>query len=249
MLTLRKIRTLKSRTQVRKCGSLMLMEARDPSFSDDYIVGLRDILLESDIVSDADKTVIGALSASYLEKRDPLYAKDIYYAVLKVLGEEPADWDALDEAGALSSEREVKHHTLFLDRVRSPYNIGAIFRSAEAFAIDRILLREGCGDVLSPRCHRTSRGTVDTVPHDVDCGLDVLEGRTIFALETGGVPIEDFCFPEDAVCVLGSEEDGVSPDVLALCTAKVSIGMTGSKGSLNVSVSAGILMHAWSLHP
>ena len=249
MLTLKKIRTLKSRTQVRKCGSQMLVEARNPSFSDDYILGLRDILFESDIVSDADKTFISGLFDSYLEKRDSLYAKDIYYAVLHVLGEEVADWDAVDDSGALSTGREVKRHTLFLDRVRSPYNIGAIFRSAEAFAIDRILLREGCGDVSSPRCLRTSRGTVDTVPCQVGCALDVLDGRTVFALETGGVPIEDFCFPEDAICVLGSEEDGVSPDVLARCTTKVSIGMTGSKGSLNVSVAAGILMHAWSLHP
>ena len=111
---------------------------------------------------------------------------------------------------------------------------------------------------------RTSRGTVDLVPHSVVDDLSVLEGRTVFALELGGVPLEEFDFPDDGICVLGGEEDGVSPDdgicvlggeedgvspdVLALCSRRVSIEQFGAKGSINVSVAAGILLHAWAVH-
>ena len=53
---------------------------------------------------------------------------------------------------------------------------------------------------------------------------------------------------DDGICVLGGEEDGVSPDVLALCSRRVSIEQFGAKGSINVSVAAGILLHAWAVH-
>ena len=62
------------------------------------------------------------------------------------------------------------------------------------------------------------------------------------------VPLEEFDFPDDGICVLGGEEDGVSPDVLALCSSRVSIEQFGAKGSINVSVAAGILLHAWAMH-
>ena len=116
-----------------------------------------------------------------------------------------------------------------------------------SFCVDHIYLREGCGDVGSPRCLRTSRGAVDVVPHTVVEDLSVLKERTVFALETGGDKISDFHFPQDGICVIGSEEDGVSPDVLALCDGRVSIEQFGAKGSLNVSVATGIMLHSWAL--
>lgn len=243
MLTIRKIEGLKPRLRLRKCSSLLVADSND-----DYIRALDGIVQKLDFLSEGDKERFHRLYMKYLEDRDILYLKDINQLALQALGEEMADWDSLDAEGHLDgASRRIKAHSLFLDRVRSPYNIGAIFRSAESFCVDHIYLREGCGDVGSPRCLRTSRGAVDVVPHTVVEDLSILKGRTVFALETGGDKISDFHFPQDGICVIGSEEDGVSPDVLALCDGRVSIEQFGAKGSLNVSVATGIMLHSWAL--
>jgi len=209
----------------------------------EYLDGLLSLLLSSDIVCEKDKDYFIKSFASF-KAGDSLAGEDIYYRILSILGEEVADWDFFKEGSLDESHRSVLPHRLLLDRVRSPYNIGAIFRSAESFGIEHIYLRE-CGDVDSPRCLRTSRGAKETVPYSIITSLDEIEGE-MFALETGGFSLEEFEFPSSAVCVLGSEESGVSPDALARCKNRVSIPMMGAKGSINVSVAAGILMYSWA---
>ena len=135
MITLKKIRTLKDRTQLRKAALLMYRESEQRRLDDDYLEGLRSIVLSSPVLAQSDKSGLDALFSSYLASRDPLCAKDIYYMLLRLLGEEPAEWDFVTEDGRLdASGRTVLPHSLFLDRIRSPYNIGAIFRSAESSA-------------------------------------------------------------------------------------------------------------------
>jgi TrmH family RNA methyltransferase len=75
------------------------------------------------------------------------------------------------------------------------------------------------------------------------------EPLPVFALETGGIPINEFHFPRRGLMITGSEELGVSPRALAAADAslgRVSIPCYGSKASLNVSTAFGIAMHAWS---
>ena len=68
----------------------------------------------------------------------------------------------------------------------------------------------------------------------------------IFALETGGTPIEEFQFPQKGICIIGSEELGISPQALKKATyGRVTIPMIGLKASLNVGVAFGILMQKW----
>ena len=68
----------------------------------------------------------------------------------------------------------------------------------------------------------------------------------IFALETGGTDINEFKFPKEGICIIGSEELGVSPEALNIATyGRVSIPMKGLKASLNVGVAFGILMQKW----
>ena len=79
--------------------------------------------------------------------------------------------------------------------------------------------------------------------------LAELEGDDgVFALEIGGTPIPDFRFPSRGTVIVGNEELGVRPEALELSLRKagtVTIPTGGIKSSLNVSVSFGILMHAW----
>jgi TrmH family RNA methyltransferase len=71
----------------------------------------------------------------------------------------------------------------------------------------------------------------------------------VFALETGGIPLAEFPFPQRGLLITGSEELGVSPRALAAADAslgRVSIPCYGTKASLNVSVAFGIAVQAWA---
>lgn len=248
MITLKKISTLKPRVQVRKCGSLMHLAANGTVLDGEYISGLLGILLSSELPSEEDKAYFRRTFDSF-RSGSMLSGEDVYYRCLRILGEESADWDEVDEKQKLDGKkRTVRPVRLLLDRVRSPYNIGAIFRSAESFGVEHIYLYE-CGDVCSPRAMRTSRGAVDVIPYSVITELSEVPGP-FFALETGGTLIADFEFPPEGTCIVGSEESGVSPECLALaCNNKVTIPLYGAKGSLNVSVATGILLYEWSQEP
>ena len=74
----------------------------------------------------------------------------------------------------------------------------------------------------------------------------VFKSQPQFALETGGTDINEFKFPEKGICIIGSEELGVSPEALKKATyGRVTIPMKGLKASLNVGVAFGILMPKW----
>ncbi len=89
-------------------------------------------------------------------------------------------------------------------------------------------------------------GCIETMGY-TRCSLNELpEDLPVFALETGGTDINEFKFPKQGICIIGSEELGVSPQALARATyGRVTIPMKGLKASLNVGVAFGILMQKW----
>lgn len=93
-------------------------------------------------------------------------------------------------------------------------------------------------------------GCVDRLPWErVSYEALSLCKEPLFALELGGVSLEEFAYPPRGILILGSEEVGVSPECLALAdrsSGRVSIPLYGWKGSLNVSVAYGILMSRWA---
>ncbi|MDR2499889.1 MAG: TrmH family RNA methyltransferase [Treponema sp.] len=181
---------------------------------------------------------------------DPLRSlNSIRHILLAELGKAPADWDFIDHQGLLNSgnRRIFPGTALFLEDVRAPYNVGAIFRTAESFGIERIYLSPLCASPLHPRASRSAMGCVSLIPWEHRT-LESLKGPC-FALETGGTALPDFAFPSRGLLVLGSEELGVSPGALARSDSskgRVSIPLWGAKGSLNVSAAFGILMYAWA---
>lgn len=171
------------------------------------------------------------------------------HALLARLGAEPAEWDLLEPGGGLdASSRRVLPLTLFLEEVRSPFNVGAMFRAAEAFGVERVLLSAATASPLHPRALKTSRGAVSVLPWE-QVGLEALREREgLVALELNGTPLDRFRFPERGVLLVGSEELGLSPEALRLAEAsagRVSIPMAGAKRSLNVAVACGIVLQAW----
>jgi TrmH family RNA methyltransferase len=180
----------------------------------------------------------------------------VRHELLRALQAEPAEWDLLvPETGGLDrSASRVFPIAVYLEDIRSPFNVGSIFRTSEAFGVQRILLSPRTPLPSHPRARKTARGADLALAWEV-AQLSALEGRVdlcapmgIFALELGGSPIGEFAFPARGIVLVGSEELGLSPEALRLADrslGRVSIPQAGAKRSLNVAVAFGILMQRW----
>lgn len=246
MLTKKKLLTLKDRTRTRKISLILSEAARQARLGNEA-----DLTYINDIVELENLDRIDSALNSDLKKLS-FKLEDYAQVLLARLGAEPSDWDFTDDTGELDvSRRVIQDKVLVLDRIRSPYNVGAIFRSADSFGIKKIILVEGTADPEHPRARRTSRGCTETVSWEFMTEEETLEflksydEKVVMALELGGENINTFDFPKSGVAVLGSEEFGVSPDILKRCGSRVTIPMAGTKGSLNVSVATGILLQRW----
>jgi TrmH family RNA methyltransferase len=172
------------------------------------------------------------------------------HALLAEADAAPAEWDLVEHGTGLLDRSGIRvlPVVIYLEDLRSPFNVGSIFRTAEAFGAQRILLSPRTPNPNHPRAARTARGAQDVLPWE-HADLEHAAAMTgVFALETGGTPIHDFPFPEKGVVLVGSEELGLSPEALQLADSqrgRVSIPLGGAKRSLNVSVAFGILMEEW----
>lgn len=134
----------------------------------------------------------------------------------------------------------------FAEDIRSPFNLGSIFRTAEGLGAEKLFLSQFCCSPEHPRAVRSGMGCIETLPFE-RCSLDELPADLpVFVLETGGTPIDEFKFPKRGICIIGSEELGASPDAIKKANGNcVTIPMVGLKASLNVGVAFGILMQKW----
>lgn len=139
-----------------------------------------------------------------------------------------------------------------LDNVRSLNNIGAIFRTSDAFLVDRVMLCGISATPPSPDIHKTALGAEDSVeweywPDTLGCVRALQEqGVTVCALEQvkGSIDLRDFR-PEPGkayAIIAGHEVKGVDPDVVNAADICLEIPQFGTKHSLNVSVSTGIAL-------
>jgi len=204
------------------------------------------------IAAELDAARTAALEALRLGRPEalPRPLNALRNALLHALGAEPAEWDFIDPlTGGLDASARVAFPIgVYLEDIRSPYNVGSIFRTAEAFGASRALLSPMTPRPDHPRASRTSRAAETVLPWSV-AALSTLRGSPgVFALELGGTPVDEFEFPESGTVLLGSEELGLSPEALGLAeegAGRVSIPLSGAKRSLNVAVAFGILMQRW----
>jgi len=179
---------------------------------------------------------------------------DVKHLLLNETGRSQADWDFTAGDGELDpAKRQIFDGMwVYFEDIRSPFNVGAMFRTAESFGIEKIILSPFCADPRHRRAQRTAMGCIDIVPWERRNLFAPEEtpqlSCPVFALETGGVPIDEFPFPRKGLLIAGSEELGVSPRALAAADAslgRVSIPCLGAKASLNVSVAFGIALQKW----
>lgn len=152
------------------------------------------------------------------------------------------------ELGELLVER--KGTAVALDRVRNPYNIGAILRTAAFFGVDAALLGAPAPHpALPPDAVRVAEGGVDhlTLSRTTDLAdtLARLKKRGVQIVGTDVVDARDalsFTFARPAILVMGHERDGMSERIGAQCDARVTIRGSGAVESLNVAVATGVLV-------
>jgi 23S rRNA (guanosine2251-2'-O)-methyltransferase len=139
---------------------------------------------------------------------------------------------------------------LVLDGVSDVRNFGAIVRSAECMGAHAVIIPEKGSARITPDAIKTSAGALHTFPvcreKSIVKAVEFLKDsglKIISATEKSGIPAFDAHMTGPAALVLGSEDKGISRELLGLSDVEVGIPMTGSIESLNVSVSAGILMY------
>lgn len=138
-----------------------------------------------------------------------------------------------------------------LDEVRSTLNVGSVFRTADAFRCEQIYLG-GLSPQPSKEMRKTALGATESVLWEsIPEGLSSLaklkdQGFQIWAIEQceGSIPLQDWTpnLQLKQVFVFGNEVSGVSDEVLTFCDGAIEIPQFGTKHSLNVSVSAGIVV-------
>ncbi len=189
--------------------------------------------------------------SEYYNRLNP--APNLYFCTMekRKLRNSELDRKSVDEF----KEAEKTPIIVILDNVRSLNNIGSVFRTADAFLIQKIYL---CGITAQPPhkdIQKTALGATETVNWEyVKDSLALVkslkgDGIKVYSIEQaeGAVMLNDFSPRRDETCavIFGNEVKGVQQSVVSASDAVIEIPQLGSKHSLNISVSTGVVL--WDL--
>lgn len=146
---------------------------------------------------------------------------------------------------------------LILPDIRSAYNVGAMFRTADGAGVSKVFLAGHSPCPIDrfgreqPEIKKTSLGASETVDWEFVSNLPQLivdlrqKGVTVVAVEQSSesIKIANFTVPDAVAYILGNEVDGVPENIQQLCDVVVDIPMLGKKESLNVATTAGIVLY------
>lgn len=149
-------------------------------------------------------------------------------------------------------EKEFGNRILVLDGVQDPGNLGTIIRSAVAFNCDTLILSQNTVDVYNSKVIRASQGLIfnlNIIVKDIKDVINNLKNEDYDIIGTkvdDGIDIRNIKVPEKFVLVMGNEGQGVSDEVLDLCTSYAHIKMDDNCESLNVGVATSIMLYELS---
>jgi len=161
-----------------------------------------------------------------------------------------ATYQRIDDIVPFLFENGKNPFIIVLDGITDVRNFGAIARTAECAGVDAIIIPVKGGATVNADAIKTSAGALHTIPvckeknlTDVvkflkNCGI-----RVVAATEKSSKNYTEGNFSDPVAIVMGSEDTGVSPDIIRLCDEMVRIPIKGNISSLNVSVAAGVLMY------
>lgn len=139
---------------------------------------------------------------------------------------------------------------MLLDRITDVRNFGAIARTAECCDVDAIVIPSKGAAQINADAMKTSSGALNRVKvcreHNLKMVIEFLKEsgiQIIACTEKTNDVISSIDFTLPTAIIMGSEEDGISPEYLKRCDKKVKIPLKGNISSLNVSVAAGIVLY------
>ena len=241
---------LRDATQRRRQSQILIDGIREVGRALDGGVNLLEVFVEesnlSTTVSQDISKLLGRLPRELLQPVTPSIMQKLSY------GQRQSEIVCVAQSPALELSRlpiAVENSLwLVIDRIEKPGNLGAILRSADAAGVSAVLLADPACDVFNPNAIRASLGTIFTVPlasADSHAIVNYLHhaGCKIFAARVeASKPYWDAVFTSSSAIVLGCEATGLGDNWRGESIENISIPMSGSADSLNLSVSASILM-------
>lgn len=162
----------------------------------------------------------------------------------------PIEYKSIEPFVEEMLERGEKPMILVLDRITDVRNFGAIARTAECQGVDAILIPSKGSALVTADAIKTSAGALNRI---TVCKTDSLKEslfylqqlgvRIIACSEKANIPLYQVNMRGSVAIILGSEEDGITSDLMNLADIKAKIPMRGEIASLNVSVSAGMILY------
>ena len=147
-------------------------------------------------------------------------------------------------------ESDKKPTILVLDRITDVRNFGAIARTAECEGVDAILIPSRGSALVSSDAMKASAGALNRIPicktDDLKNSLFYLQQsglRLIACTEKSAVPLYEVNLRGSVAIIMGSEEDGITQDLINMSDIKAKIPMRGNISSLNVGVAAGMVLY------
>lgn len=168
--------------------------------------------------------------------------RDNPQAVVAVFAQAYTPLSALDPAAAACF--------VALHRVRDPGNLGTIVRTADAAGCGAVILVGECCDPFSVEAVRATMGSIFAVPIVKASEAEFAgwrsdwPGSVVGTLLTAKVDHRQAVYERPALILMGNEQQGLTPDMAALCDVNVKIPMRGRADSLNLSVATGIMIYA-----
>jgi|TARA_B110000091_G_scaffold175494_1_gene189949 TrmH family RNA methyltransferase len=138
-----------------------------------------------------------------------------------------------------------ERQTIILDGIGDPGNLGTIIRAVDWFGFNHLICSENCADFYNPKTLAASMGSftrVGAVYVDLNDYLNHFEGD-LYGLDLEGKPLDTFKNPNKCGFILGNESHGISPAIQPLLKERLTIKKYGSAESLNVAMTANILLY------
>ncbi len=254
-------------TQRDSFGSENTYERREKKDSDEFIFGIRAVIEAIKAEREINKVMIlkGINKDLFLELKDALAGKNYYiqYVPQEKLDKvtqnnhqgviayvSPITYHNVEKLVEEKLEKGEKPFILFLDRITDVRNFGAIARTAECQGVDAIVIPSRGSVQVTSDAIKTSAGALNRIPvcksdnikdslfYLQQCGL-----RIVACTEKTNVPLYEVNLRGSVAVVMGSEEDGITSDILNLADIKAKIPMKGEIASLNVGVAAGMILY------
>lgn len=137
--------------------------------------------------------------------------------------------------------------TLVLDQIQDPGNLGTIIRTCDWFGINQIVCSLDTVDNYNPKVIQSAMGSilhVEVIYKSLPTFLSTVQDIPIYAAVLNGKSIHDIAIAKPSLLLIGNESNGISKEVLAFATEKITIPKLGQAESLNAAIASGIIISA-----